>query len=889
MPAAHTGAASPRRFFSGHAPTFEDIAANVDVRRSVDFGKGRLSYDTLIDLLRDPADGPRLAIVFGEGGSGKTTLLRRLMYDLAVPGVLVLRCVANSFSLDDIESLSATYRATSTYVFADDASRVAASLAAAHEELSLARRRIVIIGAARRNEWNSATRTIRGLRFDSFFLPKLSDHEAVQLLATLEAHGSLGALGRLPPDARLHAFTAHSDNQLLVGLLEATRGSRLQDIVVDEYRGIDNPDVSMLYLAICGLSRIRAEIPTSVGAAVARASDTFDFNTRILPLLELVIATELTPYGPRLLPRHRVIGDELVRQVCKTPQEQLATVFEVLRRLRDCNRADRNIKAYAARLGRRLLASKLLRSGEDAVEVVELILHAGIGETSGAQHRLRPQRGARDFRFFQDLHHPEQAQFVAGVTILREFGEIRDAHALIDYGLGVSKHWGRLWLQRAILEFEAGETERADESIALLLEHQREDDRDLALPANLAVEISKFRARTDKPLALRYLEMGARSARPGMDDSAELFLHYALALETATRHAEAIATIRRGLSLVSRPPWAREKLEFLLFQRLTRFFPEDLWTEIHARYPERPYPSHIERCILRRAVALRTIADLETLRESPRMAELVSTELLAMAAAPTSDIEFLFDMIDPATLGIATTRALVNVFARRNDTMRLERLKAARDSTSLMLTYTREVDDPGARSSVLFVLGDERAQNEAIRSTVLRALSADAKPAVTSAVDELTKVKNLPADLALEILSAAIGSHREDVAACVIKFLPNPQVHRARLYNILLKDGNFRTLEILDALFGCHTLPAWVGMFLLETAIVENCRERAVHVLQRVTVPSEAVEMLHRRRKDKWTQHDEDFVASALSELGALTEVSLAGISEPAEDGPKVD
>lgn len=88
-------------FFYGNAPTWKDLAANVDVPTQDENEIGH----SILQFLSSPDAESKLTILSGEAGFGKTTAIRRIAYDLSVQGKIVFYHKASA--IDNFEIIVA--------------------------------------------------------------------------------------------------------------------------------------------------------------------------------------------------------------------------------------------------------------------------------------------------------------------------------------------------------------------------------------------------------------------------------------------------------------------------------------------------------------------------------------------------------------------------------------------------------------------------------------------------------------------------------------------------------------------------------------------------------------------------------------------------------------
>ncbi len=653
------GQPSPQRFFLGYAPTWADIATDLDVRRTILFQNSRTKYEVFLAMLNNAPLMSQVYIIFGEGGAGKTTFLRRLMYDLAQSGALVFRAYHDtSLDIRKIVEFAQSNADKPCYIFVDNGQYQAKRLAALSNELAMFPNRIVIIAGARKNEWNEQIARAPLAQYEEVYLPSITESEAFDLVSKLALHNSLGRLSELSLEERLKVITVKAAKQLLVGLLEATQAKRFRDIVLDEFQGISNEDSQFLYLAICMVTKLGLRMPEEVAIFVAQANSRLAFGTSVLPSLELVIAREGLRGETDLIPRHRSISDELLSQVCPNKSARLKICFDLFERISKIDSPHLNLQRFAAHLAQRLIRRDIIATVEEAERTVELLLSAGVGPYVWGKtpqgHSLRPQSlRTRGYFFYQGspICIPNQSQFRVAAHILRRWLSDDDAIQIIYEGLSLNDLWNDLRLYQAIIESERGNAEIAEQIVQriLILADQNEGRGEVVLPIPLAVDIATFKSKTDTHIALEYLKLADRNVYQGMSDHKKYFLAIARLYEKIGNIDQAIATLDRGLNLVRGPAWAIEEMEKFFVKWYSVKDPERFLAWVDKRYP---YPDEIKnyvaRAMLKIYVANRDTKAILNIVSRAKNRELPITATLNhyLNARSFDEFDFLCNVLD---------------------------------------------------------------------------------------------------------------------------------------------------------------------------------------------------------------------------------------------------
>lgn len=228
----------PIEFYHGSDSGWGCILQNLDARRA-------FADSVLVDaiLLSDEnRKGAELFVLKGPAGNGKTVSLKRIAWEAGIT-YDQLTLYANGPAGLRIDPLSEIYRLTGKriFLFID---RVALVRHEVRDLLQAARGRsipLTIVGAERDNEWNIYCEYLEPFVRQEFPVRYLNEQEIDNLLSLLERHGALGLLKDLSPEDRKLAFTKRAERQLLVALHEATLGLAFEEIIVDEFRGIEPP------------------------------------------------------------------------------------------------------------------------------------------------------------------------------------------------------------------------------------------------------------------------------------------------------------------------------------------------------------------------------------------------------------------------------------------------------------------------------------------------------------------------------------------------------------------------------------------------------------------------------------------------------------------------
>jgi len=327
-------------FYKGNV-RWADIVNNLDIKRtqySTIGSKTKLLYDY---SCRNQS--MTCLLITGEGGSGKTTTLMRVAYDIftisnySEANILWLPEDVD-FAFQDLKNLhNSTGKPSIVFI---DGMNINTTIEYLRNQIKTPDYRtfpILFIFAARLNEWINANGNNLGFsKKEQIILDKLSDNEISDLLVNLEKYDQLFELQDLSSDERFSRLKAKSDGQLLVAMLEATRGKKFNEIILDEYKNIKeyNSDAAKAYEILCLLYVYDVLIPFDLLIILLSCIDHFDFETNVLKYTRLIIVKHgSAKYGLFYRPRHKEIASVLINSIEKynTSEKQLRNMVLVLR------------------------------------------------------------------------------------------------------------------------------------------------------------------------------------------------------------------------------------------------------------------------------------------------------------------------------------------------------------------------------------------------------------------------------------------------------------------------------------------------------------------------------------------------------------------------------
>lgn len=340
---------NPEDFYKGNT-SWSNIISGYDARRSVTYinkttnKKETWSYNKLFKYLIRKEDEIRSGFFFllltGAAGEGKTTLLLRIGYDLfklkekEEKEFYVLRlCTGDEI---DSKQLISFYRYVQkpVYLLIDAISirETVSDLWSTTYELSLKNIPITIVTAARKDEWEIAKgqSSLHVNKYDEMLLEELERGEIEEILAILEKNSLLGELASLPYEERINKFFEEkAKKQLLVALMELTKGEPFERILENEYENLKHlaPKAAEAYLIVCFLHQYGKLIPEGYLQRICG----YGHMSRWLFLKEVINTTPKViikdwerGLGIGFRARHPLISSTVVRRILsKEEKEQL--------------------------------------------------------------------------------------------------------------------------------------------------------------------------------------------------------------------------------------------------------------------------------------------------------------------------------------------------------------------------------------------------------------------------------------------------------------------------------------------------------------------------------------------------------------------------------------
>lgn len=361
--------ANPEDFYKGNT-SLGNIVSGYDVKRSVTYinkiTKEKWSYNNLFEYLirkeTDTRSGIFSILLTGAAGEGKTTLLFRIGYDLyklkEEKEFYVLR-LRSGYGIHSEQLLNfyhyiqkPVYLLIDTIVIKETVSQ----LANATYELSLKNIPITFLISARKGEWEivKGESALHVNKYDEMLLEDLERGEIEEILKHLEKNHLLGELASLTYEERItNFFEKKAKKQLLVALLELTKGESFERILENEYKNLSEfaPAAADAYLIVCFLYQYGKLTPEGFlkrFCGYVSVSSRFFYKEVINTTPRVIMRGHESGLGSYLRARHPLIASVVIRKVL-SKEEKLRLISDII------NCIDITIR------GERYIAIKLLR------------------------------------------------------------------------------------------------------------------------------------------------------------------------------------------------------------------------------------------------------------------------------------------------------------------------------------------------------------------------------------------------------------------------------------------------------------------------------------------------------------------------------------------------
>ncbi len=318
------GCHDPDLFYGG-STRWEDIVNDLDFERK-EYSFIRKKVGELYDSSCS-SQALKYFLITGEAGAGKSTVIMRLTYDLAKDDKykylnLLWYDGADIFDLKKISNLySANNQPIIIFIDTNSIKTFVDDLRHYKDDIADIKAPILLVIAARRSEWDNskAEKVLSCVEKSDAKLEKLDDNEINELLGRLKAHNNLGVLDGLSHEEQFVRLKDRCERQLLVAMLEATRGKRFEDIILDEHHRLRElyPEAARAYELVALFYVYNVSTPKSMLIRLLVCDDDDDFIAKVVKHTRLIIVKDYMKvrFGDYYKARHATIAEVLLAQL----------------------------------------------------------------------------------------------------------------------------------------------------------------------------------------------------------------------------------------------------------------------------------------------------------------------------------------------------------------------------------------------------------------------------------------------------------------------------------------------------------------------------------------------------------------------------------------------
>lgn len=426
-------------YLMGEEPHWSDIRMGRAAIRTVDTNLVPTAREMLVER-----DSPRVLVISGTAGSGKSTSLMRLSLALSDEGIPVLWCDASSSVTPAIVRQQLSKLKGPAVIAIDDAGNIGTSFVSMLGDVIRGQRNTLAILAVRAHKLERLQElmaSVGDLQTSECSVEGLTDADIDSLLDVLMKYRRLGVLRGKTRREQQEAFKVHAARQLLVAMIGATSGQKLEDKAIDELRGLTGISARAYALVCVATSRQQSLLKDEVVLAFG------DDGATALDAVERLVAMHMVIKRPPMYEfraRHRVVADLVVGEL--QGSGLLAAPLVGLAR------------AAAAKVDQRMERSsrpwKMLRSFIShgyLGQVLEITqarrVYAAIEELVAFDYHYWLQRGSLEVEKSEDLRLAEQflgqAMALAGgeYQVRTEFGYLLMKKAIAQPGSPRATAW----------------------------------------------------------------------------------------------------------------------------------------------------------------------------------------------------------------------------------------------------------------------------------------------------------------------------------------------------------------------------------------------------------------------------------------------------------------
>lgn len=388
---------APSRFLLGAEPLWSDVQSGNAITRSAD----SLFFKEALDRLSATGTRGILALT-GTAGTGKTTSLMALSLRLLSEGHRVA-WVDDSTDISArriVEEMRAPH--SSKILAIDEGETYGTSLSYLLSDLVRLESNPLVLVSIRSGRVDRVLDpfVLKRIPYKELGVPHLVESEIEDLIDLLDRKKRLGVLRGLPRAKQREAFLKHAERQLLVAMIRATSGKKLEEKIGEEYDQL-TAEAKTIYATVSlsthlGYPLTRDEILQAVPGAANIEMET------IKRLRSRHLLLERPPHSGRLQARHRVVAEHLVELL--RIRGELPQVVEALgrfaARLGDSNSASNR----AGRLRTRIINHEFVYRSLDRVR--GRMFYDGIEPDLAEDFHYWLQRGSFEVKY-GDLYSAE--------------------------------------------------------------------------------------------------------------------------------------------------------------------------------------------------------------------------------------------------------------------------------------------------------------------------------------------------------------------------------------------------------------------------------------------------------------------------------------------------
>jgi hypothetical protein len=231
-------------FLLGEEPSWSDIQKGHAIERQADRDVWELAQK---GLQLSPPKG--LLCITGTSGCGKSTSLMRLALRLSSSGLRV-GWINSTSDLAAHELVKASENQRLQVLAIDESDFLGSELNSLARELTLSGVFVIVAMRSNRVDRIINPAILDGIPIERTYLEDLTDNDIEELLDVLDHENRLGGYRGLTRKEQIARFRADTGRQLLIGMIKATSGERLEEKVPHEFEQLGDL-AKLIYGAVC--------------------------------------------------------------------------------------------------------------------------------------------------------------------------------------------------------------------------------------------------------------------------------------------------------------------------------------------------------------------------------------------------------------------------------------------------------------------------------------------------------------------------------------------------------------------------------------------------------------------------------------------------------------